>query len=295
MRVLVTGGSGFIGRHLVQALEARHEVLAPTHARLELTDPDAVAAYLRSNRPDVIVHGAVKPSHRAATDRAGIAEANVAMFENLTRDPDLCPRLVFLSSGAVYDHEHYLPKMPEAYAGAHVPSDPNGFAKYLAARWIEGAGDAVELRPFGVYGPHEDYSIRFISNAVCKALLGMPITLRQDRLFDYVWVADLARVVEHFVQTPRSCLAHAAYNVTPEEPASLLGIAHTVLEVTGSEVPVVVDRAGLGVEYSGDGSRLRAEMPDLRLTPLREGIGMLADWYRARLDMIDRAKLETDL
>ena len=42
--------------------------------------------------------------------------------------------------------------------------------------------DAVELRPFGVYGPGEDYAIRFISNACCKALLGMPVTLRRDRL-----------------------------------------------------------------------------------------------------------------
>jgi nucleoside-diphosphate-sugar epimerase len=291
---MVTGGSGFIGRNLVERLGAAHAVLAPTHGELELTDAAAVRAYLSAKRPDAIVHGAVRPSHRAAKGGPGVAEANLSMFFNLAGDPDLCPRMVFLSSGAVYDQRHYLPKMAETYLDAHVPADENGFSKYVTARWIELADNVVELRPFGVFGPYEDYSIRFISNALCKALLGMPVTLRQDRRFDYVYVDDLARVVGHFLERSRASLEHAAYNVTPHESASLADIAHMAIEAAGADVPLVIGTPGEGVEYSGDDSRLRAEMPDLALTPLREAVGVLCAWYSERLDTIDRERLLVD-
>jgi len=294
VRVLVTGGSGFIGRHLVETLRAGHEVFAPTHAELELTDADAVRSWLRANRPDAIVHGAVKPGHRAATDRDSIAESNLRMFFALAGDPELCPRMVFLSSGAVYDQAHYIPNMPETYLGEHVPADPNGFSKYVAARYIESADHVVELRPFGVFGPGEDYSIRYISNAICRALLGLPITLRQDRRFDYVEVTDLVRVVGHFLERPRSVLEHAAYNVTPDEATSLYDIARTVRDVTGTDAPIAVGAEGMGVEYSGDNARLRAEMPGLSLTPLPESIRRLYEWYAARIDRIDRERVLAD-
>ncbi len=61
----------------------------------------------------------------------------------------------------------------------------------------------MELRLFGVFGPHEDYAIRFISNAICKALFGLPITLRQNRTFSYLFIDDLGPIVERFLTAPR--------------------------------------------------------------------------------------------
>jgi nucleoside-diphosphate-sugar epimerase len=142
-RILVTGGSGFIGRNLVAGLAARYEVLAPSHGELELTDVSAVRGYLSDRRPDVIVHGATKPGHRAAKDPSGVAEANLRMFHALADDPDLCPRMVFLSSGAVYDARHYQPKMRETYFGAHEPVDETGASKAECLRSVGGLLDPV--------------------------------------------------------------------------------------------------------------------------------------------------------
>jgi GDP-L-fucose synthase len=57
MRILVTGGSGMVGRNvLADARAADHEMLAPTRAELDLTDAAATADYVARHRPDMILH-----------------------------------------------------------------------------------------------------------------------------------------------------------------------------------------------------------------------------------------------
>lgn len=290
-RVLVTGASGFIGRALVLALAKKHDVLSPRHSELELADADAVAAYLRHWRPDVIVHGAVKPAHRNAYDLTRIVEANERMFFNLVRDRSLCPRMVFLSSGAVYSSLHFRDRMSESYFDQHVPEDEHGFSKYVIAKYIENSAGIIELRIFGIFGPYEDYAIRFISNALCKTLFNMPVTLRQDRKFDYLWVDDLMPVVEHFIE-PGS--ATGAFNVTPDETSSLKAVGELVIAVSRNHVPLHVASDELGPPYTGDNSRLHAEIPGLHFTPMPEAVERLYAWYAARKNEIDHDALLVD-
>lgn len=291
MRVLITGATGFIGRNLVEGLEEEFELFAPPRSELDLLDQDAVDRFLRQRRVDAVVHGATKPGHRNAPDPTGLVEANTRMFANLTRDPGLCGRLVLLTSGAVYDQRFYAPKMPEERFGAHVPIDETGYSKYLCARLAQHLPGAIELRPFGVFGPHEDWEIRFISNAICKSVFDLPITLRQDRRFDYVWVGDLVGVVRRAL---RGDLAPGAYNVTPDAAVPLTALAEKVRAASGKRVEIRVGRAGLGPEYSGASGRLRHALPALRLTDVDAAIERLYRWYFDRRHLVDRSLLLQD-
>lgn len=296
MRVLVTGGSGFIGRNLVEYLSTNHDVLAPTHAELDLSDPSALDRWFAVHQVDVVVHGAVRPGHRNTPDPSRQLWTNLRMFFGLIRNAHHYGRLVFLSSGAVYDIARPLDRVAEADLGLSLPSDEHGLSKYAISRYLEqvhrsGAADVVELRLFGVFGKHEDYAIRFVSNAICKSLFDLPITLRQDRMFSYLYVDDLGPIVERFLGGPH---AQAAYNVAPGWTDSLLGLAERVRARSGRDVPIVVGEPGSGLPYCASNARLMSEFPDLAFTPVRSAIDALYDWYQANRAAIDRSALLVD-
>jgi len=296
-KILVTGGSGFIGRNLIEqfaqlpAYAGKYEVLAPTHRELELADSEAVAVYFKTRSFDAIIHCAIKPGHRNAADLSGLFYRNTRMFFNLAKQEAAYGKLIWLSSGLAYGLNHYRPLMNEEYFGLHIPEDEAGFAKYVCAKYGEKTQNIIELRPFGVYGKYEDYAIRFISNAVCKTLCGLPVTIRQNRRFDYISADDLIRVIAHFIENPAK---HAAYNVTSSAPAELAEIARMVVELGGAGNAVKIAESGLGSEYSGDNRRLTADMPDFKPTPLKRGIEQLFAYYSGHRDLINPELLKTD-
>jgi UDP-glucose 4-epimerase len=296
MRILVTGGGGFIGRNLVEYLSSSHEVLAPTHADLDLTDPESIDAWFSGHNVDVVVHGAVRPGHRNAADPSRQLWTNLRMFFGLMQNAGRFGRLVFLSSGAVYDVGRPLDCVAEEQLGVSVPADEHGLSKYVIAQYLElmhrgGAVDVVELRLFGVFGKYEDYAIRFVSNAICKALFDMPITLRQNRTFSYLYVDDLGPVVERFLTGHH---AEAAYNVVPDWTDDLYELAERVRARSGKDLPVIVSSPGSGLPYCASNGRLRREMGDVRFTPVGVAVDALYDWYGANLAAIDRSALRID-
>lgn len=294
VRILVTGGSGFIGRHVIQELSGAHEVLAPSHRDLDLADADAVQAWFGRHPVDAVVHAAVKPGHRNAPDQSAIAEMNLRQFFSLVRCRGEFGRFVVLTSGAVYGVQGPIVRATEDRLGYVVPADDHGFAKYVESLWLSRDDNAVELRPFGVYGPGEDYAIRFISNACAKAVLGLPVTLRRDRRFSYVWVEDLAKVVARALTGGPRTFPPGAYNVSPGEPVSLLRLAGSIAAMVQPAVPVRVGDPTAGIEYSGDAGRLESHLGDFRWVAPGEGVERLLAWYASRADTLDRSLLEVD-
>jgi len=181
--------------------------------------------------------------------------------------------------------------MSESYFDTHVPKDEHGMSKYTIGKYIEHTDNIFDLRVFGIYGKYEDYTIRFISNMICKALFDLPLTMNQDRMFDYLWVEDLMPIIEHAIEHG---LPWHAMNVTPDTSASLLSIAESILDATGKFLPIVINTPGMGSEYSGDNTRLRSLFPNLKFTPSRDGIRALIEYYRSIREQIDSKVLLVD-
>jgi GDP-L-fucose synthase len=291
MKILITGGRGFIGRNLTEHLLTEHEVHAPAHKELDLLDEDAVRSFLREERFETIIHSAVKPGHRNAKDPENQFFHNTRMFYNLARNDQYYDKLLFMGSGLVYDQRHYLPKMKEEYFDAHMPADEGGFSKYIISRYISGKENMTDLRVFGIFGKYEDYAIRFISNAICKTLLDLPITIKKNRRFDYIYIDDYMPIIDHFIKKKTK---ERAYNITPDKPIELKTLAEKVLEISGKNLPIKIGQDGMGPEYSGDNTRLRKEIPNLKFTPMDESIGKLYGWYSQNRRDINKEFLMVD-
>lgn len=291
MRILITGGSGFIGRNLREQLADEFEILAPTHSELELLDQEAVDSFFRQNGIDVVVHSATRPGHRNAKDPSNLLHNNTRMYFNLVKNSDRFEKMIILTSGAVYDMRHYRPRMKEDYFGEHIPADDTGYSKYICAKHAETQDNIIELRPFGVFGKYEDWRIRFISNMICKAIFDLPLTIKQNRLFDYISVDDLSNIVKYFIKNKPP---ERIYNVCSDKAVYLKYLAEMVLKVSGKNLDIIIDKEETGIEYSGDNSKLNSEIKGLSLTGHKESISILYDWYKSNKHLIIKEELLFD-
>ena len=292
MKILLTGGSGFIGKNISESfLAEKYQILAPSHSELDLLEQDSVREYFDKNKIDVIIHSACKPGHRNAKDPTGIFYSNTRMFYNLLSQKNKWQKMIMLGSGAVYGCRHYKPKMSEEYCGKNIPTDEHGFSRYVMAKQAETYENIYELRLFGVFGKYEDWQIRFISNAICKTLYDLPITIKQNRKFDYVYVDDLMPILDYFIENDTD---GKVFNVTPDCSTELARLAEIVNQISGKNLPIEIQLGGLGDEYSGENTLLKSEIKNMTFAPHRKTIEELYKWYALRKKDIDKTALLVD-
>lgn len=288
---MITGGSGFIGRNLAESLASRYAVSAPSSSELNLLDAASVRNYLDANHFDVIVHAATTRSNRRVGAPPDLLDRNCRMFFNLTRNSDSFGKMIHFGSGAEYDRAGLPPRVREDYFDTSVPVDPYGFSKYICAKYVEASEKVVNLRLFGVFGKYEDYTVRFISNACCRTVAGLPIVLRQDALFDYLYVNDLARITAWFIEHQPH---FKTYNVCSGESIALAALAGIVAEVSGCNPQLRIGTPGFAPEYTGDNSLLLREMGGYKFTDLRCSIRELYAWHAEQRQSIEIQSLRFD-
>ena len=277
MKILLTGSSGFIGRNLKEAYQDRYDLYTPSHRDLDLLDEEAIMEYLRLNRFDVVIHTANTNEVVRPELAPQILDRNLRMFCNLFRCRDQFGKMLYFGSGAEYDKAHYISEMPESYFGTHIPTDPYGFSKYIMSELTGKTNNIYDLRLFGVFGRHEEWRRRFISNMIYQASVSDELRMDRNMYFDYLYVDDLAVILEWFISHEPK---YQHYNVCSGQPVTLLSLAEIVKEEMASDARIIKAGEDWKSAYTGDNTRLITEYGELSLTPMREAIREMIAFYR---------------
>jgi nucleoside-diphosphate-sugar epimerase len=192
VRALVTGGGGFVGRHLVARLRTDGwDVVGLTRADVDLTDPVAGAAAVRAADPDVVFSLAAARAKGTPAERAATIAVNTSPWL-VDALPDRCRAVVRLGSSTEYAAApHPLTEdaalRPRGFFGATKAA---GSLLLQAAAAERGVRSAV-LRAFQVYGPG-DKPTRLVPVVLAAARTGavVPLPASVSRR-DWVWVGDV--------------------------------------------------------------------------------------------------------
>ncbi len=290
MKILITGGAGFIARNLSEQLSSAYNIVSPNSKELNLLDSPKVFDYIKSNPFDVIIHAATydaAPKH-SLKDPSKVLENNLKMFFNIARCRNYFGKMIYFGSGAEFGRENWIPKMKESYFDQYVPTDQYGFSKYIMAKHAQSSNNIYNLRLFGVFGKYEDWRVRFISNACCQAVLGLPVVMQQNRFFDFIYIDDLVKIVRWFISNKPE---KNVYNVCSGKAVDFKTLAEMIVKISNKRLDIIIKEDGLGREYSGDNASLLQELNGFKFNSIEDSIKELYNWYLANKNSIDNEKL----
>jgi UDP-glucose 4-epimerase len=310
---LVTGGAGFIGSNIVDALlergdrvrvlddfsTGRRENLAHIANRIEiqegtLTDPFDVAEAVSDM--DLIFHQAAVPSvPRSVTDPIQSNAANVDGTLNLlvaARDAGV-KRLVYASSSSVYGDQ--APDLPKVETMTPQPISPYGVAKLAAEHYCQVfhtvyGFETVALRYFNVFGPRQDPSSDYaavIPKFISLLLAGDAPHIHGDggQTRDFTYIGNVVAGNLLAAEAPTEKVAGQVFNLALGGQIAINQLVRVLKGLIGTDVePIHTEPRPGDIRHSrADVEKITTQMGFEPQYSFEEGLRRTVDWYRSHL------------
>ncbi len=263
MKVLITGGAGFIGHHVVkQLIDSGHDVMIIDNLSrslreniefikelgvllkpIDVRDLNSLSDAFKEFRPEAVVHAAALIDVEESVKHPGLyAEVNVTGSANVGKAS--CgvgaSRIIYLSSAAVYGEPKYLP-IDENHPTE--PLSPYGASKLGGELLIKSLSRSLKktnyvvLRLFNVYGPGQSPDSPYsgvITKFISRVKSGQPPIIYGDgeQVRDFIHVKDVAKAVEKALTTE---LLNETYNIGSGKPTTINELANAILKISGKE------------------------------------------------------------
>jgi UDP-glucose 4-epimerase len=306
VRIIVTGGAGFIGSHIVDAyLAAGHEVLAldslwehgggrranvPERASFVHMDvrDENVAKIFAEFKPEIVNHHAAQHSVAiSARDPIYDAQVNVIGMLNVVENAVRvgARKVIFASSGATFGTPEKLPITDDT---PQRPTSPYGITKMVTEHYLrfyqaEKGMDFTALRYGNVYGPRQDPNgeAGVISIFIGRFLARQAVRIDWDgeQTRDYVYAGDVARA--NLAALGRG--SGGCYVIGTGVKTSVNAIYRALVEISGFEAPVTnaPRRPGDARDAQFDASRARKDLGWSATTKLIDGMRATFEYFKA--------------
>jgi UDP-glucose 4-epimerase len=309
-RVLVTGGAGFIGSHVAEALLGRgHEVVVlddlsggfgdnvPPPAALvkgSVTDVPLVDRLFTERRFEYVFHLAAYAAEGLShfIKRFNYTNNVIGSVNLINASINTGVRgFVFTSSIAVYGASPHMPPEPMTEATTPEPEDPYGIAKHAVERELAASRsmfglDYVIFRPHNVYGPRQNIGDRYrnvVGIFMNQILSGQPMTIfgdgSQTRAFTFI--DDVAPLMASVIDGRKGW--SEVFNIGADETCTLNELARKVAAAMGVEPRVTHLPARQEVhDAHSNHEKIRRVFGDRPTTSLDEGLRVMAAWVKAQ-------------
>ena len=298
-RVLLTGASGFIGRHCIRPLIQRgYDVVGTYRAsqplaiegvrwvRAELLQAGSAQRLIDDIAPSHLLHLAwyVEPGKMIGhVDNLSWVSASVDLLRSFHERGGV--RCAVGGSCYEYDwrygycNEELTPRKPDTLYGAAKNGLFEAFLGYCAATGLSGAW----ARMFFLYGPHENQR-RLVPSIILSLLKGTPAqSSHGEQIRDYMHVQDVADGLVALVDSP----VCGAYNLASGRATSIRTIVELLGELTGRadllRIGAIPARANDAPLVIGDPEMAQRAFGWKSSIPLRDGLHATVEWWRARL------------
>ena len=299
-RVLVTGGGGFLGSHLVERLETEgHDVFAARRRDYDLTSMEDTARLFADAEPELVFHLAAEVGGIGA-NRANPGRywyANVVMGAHMLEQSRLHDVRKLVIAGSVCAYPKFTPvPFAETDLWAGYPEETN--APYGVAKKAVLVGaqsyrsqyglDAIFLMPANMYGPRDNFDLE--SSHVIGALIRKMLESSDEVVLwgdgtpsrEFLYVDDS---VDGFMLAAERYDGAEPVNLGTGAEITIRELAETIAELTGFEGEIVWDtsmpngqpRRALNTSRAEELFGFRAR------TPLRDGLERTIAWYRSTL------------
>jgi UDP-glucose 4-epimerase len=307
MRIIVTGGAGFIGSHIVDAyLAAGHEVVVldslwaqgggrrenvpsgVSFLHIDIRDP-GIERVFRDFAPEVVNHHAAQHSVAISVrDPQLDAHVNVLGLLNVLENSVRAgvKKVIFASSGATYGEPE---RLPVDETTPQNPDSPYGITKMVAERYLrfyrrEHGLDFTSLRYGNVYGPRQDASGEagvvaiFLNRFIAEQ--GVKIFWDGEQTRDYVYVEDIADL--NVMALERG--GGGCYAIGTNIRTSVNEIYRAIAEISGFEAPIerLPKRPGDVRDAQIDASLAHLDLGWAPATTLRDGMRKTYEFFRER-------------
>lgn len=244
MRVLITGGSGYIAQSLFEALKSIYEVTIVRRQDFDLTSYEAMNKFLSGKHFNVVLHTAVSGGSRLRKDTQQDMDNNLQMYYNLLQHRKHYGKLIHFGSGA------------EEYA----PETPYGISKRVIAKSILEQDNFYNIKIFGVFDENE-LDTRFIKANLKRYISKEPMMIDAHRKMTFFYMKDLITLVRHYIDSRDTALRTESY-CSYYLDYTLRDITDMINELGDYKVPVYMTEefaedyvssfnAGYGLSYVG--------------------------------------------
>ena len=226
MKILITGGNGYIAKSLSKNFSEKYDITSVTRKDFDLSDPIETFKWFQGKKFDVVIHTAIVGGSRLSPDGPDVLRQNLMMYYNLLSNKKSFGKLISFGSGAE------LFQKETSY----------GMSKRIISESIKNTDNFYNLRVFAVFDENE-LDRRFIKSSINRYINKQPIVIHSEKIMDFFYMQDLISLVEYYMITDNP---EKEINCSYQGKKTLLEIASIINDLYSYTVPVFTETKDYG-------------------------------------------------